>query len=304
MLQQARSLMFTLLLALIVSCFTSQARAWHQEGHQAISRAAAMSLPDVAPVFLRDGAATIAHYSVDPDLVRIKPMTQLSAANSPNHYFDLERVDLANLSLQRYAFVAALAKRNLDVRDVGLGLYAIVEARQKLTIALAEYRKWPENKVIQAKCLVYAGELAHYAGDMAQPLHTTIDFDGRSLKNGRSPHSGIHEKVDGLLRRLPAAMLQPPEQFSPKALPQGLEPVLEYIKTTHTHVDEVYELEPLLPAMNDDDTTRLDPKVQAFAKARFDAAVRFTANLFFSAWEDSATIELPAWLKREADVQD
>ena len=275
--------------------------AWHQEGHEAISRAAVMSLPESVPAFLREGVNTVAHCSVDPDLARTKPMTQLGAAISPEHYFDLERVEINKLPDNRHAFVAQLTKRDLDVRDVGLGLYVILETRQQLTVALAEHRKWPNNKAIQAKCLVYAGHLAHYASDLAQPLHTTIHYDGKTLPNGRSPHSGIHEKVDALLKRLPADMLKPPADFTPKVMPQGLAPILEFIQSSHSHVDELYELEPLLPHPNAGPATKLDPKVQAFAKARFDAGTQFTASLILTAWEDSADIKLPGWLDRSEE---
>lgn len=297
------SAMLRLMLALTLSLslFAVPAQAWHQQGHEAISRAAAQALPDFTPVFLREGAQTIAHCSIDPDLARTKPMVQLGAAMSPNHYFDLERVDVLQLPADRYKFIESLAVKKLAVRDVGLGLYAIVEARQQLAVALAEYRKWPQNKAIQAKCLVYAGQLAHYAADMAQPLHTSIHFDGKADEQGKSPHSGIHEKVDDLLRRLPSEMLKAPADYQPQALPQGLGAVLVYIQESHKLLEQVYELEPLLPDRKDDDALKLDPKVQAFAQDRFNAGVAFTASMIYSAWVDSETIELPAWLMREQE---
>ncbi len=60
------------------------------------------------------------------------------------------------------------------------------------------------------KCLVYAGRLAHYAADLEQPLHTTVDYDGRTQaakdaknKTFKSPHTGIHTKVDALPTKMP-----------------------------------------------------------------------------------------------------
>jgi hypothetical protein len=49
---------------------------------------------------------------------------------------------------------------------------------------------------MKAKILYIAGVLAHYTEDAAQPLHTTVDFDGRLKPDGTSPRSGIHRKVD------------------------------------------------------------------------------------------------------------
>lgn len=295
------SFVLAVTLTACVTALPTPAQAWHQEGHEAISKAAAIALPDFTPVFLREGAAAIAHCSIDPDLARTKPMVQFGTAVSPNHYFDIERVNVDALPTDRYKFLATLAEQKMDVRDVGLGLYAIVEARQQLTIALAEYRKWPQNKMIQAKCLVYAGQLAHYAGDMAQPLHTTIHYDGRANTAGRSSHSGIHEIVDDLIHHLPVDHRKPPADFKPVALEQSLAPVLKYIQESHALVEKVYELEPLMPKRTAGVDVAIDPKVLVFTQDRFDAGVRFTATLLYSAWVDSEAIELPSWLTREQE---
>src|SRR5437764_832460 len=64
------------------------------------------------------------------------------------------------------------------------------------------------------------GILAHYAGDICMPLHTTVDYDGRVTADGRSPHSGIHAKVDSLIEKLPLR----PEDL---AAGQKIEPLAE-----------------------------------------------------------------------------
>ena len=63
------------------------------------------------------------------------------------------------------------------------------------------HRKWPYEPHIRDKCLVYAVNPAHYATDLCQPPHTTIHYDGRAQEDGSSPHTGIRQRVDGLLRK-------------------------------------------------------------------------------------------------------
>ncbi len=63
----------------------------------------------------------------------------------------------------------------------------------RLTITLAEYRRWPDNPAIRAKCLVYAGILAHCAEDVRTPLHATIHRDGTANENGNSPVLGSNQ---------------------------------------------------------------------------------------------------------------
>ncbi len=55
---------------------------------------------------------------------------------------------------------------------------------------------------MQAKALVYAVFLAHYAADASQPLHLTIHFDGRIEADGTVVGRGIHEKVDGIVQAI------------------------------------------------------------------------------------------------------
>ena len=158
-------------------------------------------------------------------------------------------------------------------------------------MALAEHRRWPEDEAVRVKALVYAGILSHYAADLLQPLHTTIHFDGRVAADGKLPHSGIHEKVDGLIEAL---------GLSPEDLAQGLEvaahddamaAILETLRASYGLVDRVYELEGVLE-------DRTDPQVAAFGRERARAAAAFIASLYMTAWEQSAQIRLPGWLKR------
>ncbi len=149
--------------------------------------------------------------------------------------------------------------------------------------------------MIQTKCLVYAGHLAHYAQDLCQPLHTTIHYDGRADENGNSPRSGIHSRVDALLGKLdpnhpPAIPLESIAAYDPLR-----SAILTEILVSHARVDWVYDLEQ--PLQEHDDVTPLDPnsEVGQFALACWAHSARVTACCFLSAWDQSESVTIPDW---------
>jgi len=281
---------------LTVAATLSVAPAWHGPGHDKADRLAAGALPKDMPAFFAAGADTIAHCAADPDLFRLKVHPQLRDAEAPEHYFDLEPLAGAAVPPTRSAFVAMCAKKRLAPRQVGTAAYAVVEWTQRLTIAFAEHRKWPKNKHIQAKCLVYAGLLSHYAQDVCQPLHTTIHFDGRADKDGSSPRTGIHARVDALLQKARADAK--PAALKPAAYKDLFGAVQAEIRRSHALVDRVYELDKAVPA--EDKPIPPGSAVARFADERLQACAHFTASLFVTAWRDSAKVKLPRWLNRKA----
>jgi hypothetical protein len=182
---------------------------------------------------------------------------------------------------------------------VGLLPYAVLEGQQRLTIAFAEHRRWPEDPWIRQKIVLYAGYLAHYAGDLDQPLHTTVHHDGRALPDHSSPRTGIHQLVDGLFERVPldpAALVRGlvvDEQADPWAAIKG------EMTRSHALVDPVYALEPALRAGAEGGT--YGAPVVSFTEERFRATAGFLANLFYTAWRRSASVEMPSWHVRPAE---
>ena len=207
------------------------------------------------------------------------------------HFLDRELLEGRALPPTRYEFLEMCIKAGIDPTKVGLVPYAVAEWTERLAVAFAEHRKWPDNQVVQNKCLVYAGFLAHYAEDLCQPLHLTIHYNGRAKADGSSPRSGIHEKVDALVQKL---------EFKPGELAQGQEiaafdtlmpAIVEEIEKGRALIDRVYELEEDLESAE-------SPEVRGFARERARAATRFTAALYLTAWEKSAVVELPEWHNR------
>jgi hypothetical protein len=276
------------------------APGWHGRGHIRATRLAAGALPPEMPRFFVAGAETIAHCSVDPDLfTRPVAAASLHASEAPEHYFDVEVLGGEAIPAHRYDLLMWCGKKGIHPSKIGLAPYAVTEWTQRLTVALAEHRHWPRDEHVRRKCLVYAGILAHYAQDLCMPLHTTIHYDGRATDDGSSPRTGIHQKVDALLEKLPpdAKVAVDPKAVTP--FEELFPAVLAELKASHALVDRVYALEDRLPALRQP----LAPRgpVADFAKERLAAAARFTARLYLTAWHDAATTTFPPWHWRPLD---
>lgn len=283
------------LLAIIGVClmWPGPAGAWTAAAHHTISVAAVRSLPEDVPAFFRNGHATIAHCSLDPDLVRQRELPQVRDANSPEHYFDCEQIGDRPWPESRYRFIALCAELKLDPAQVGMLPYAITEWTQWLTMAFAEHRRDPASDHVKMKCLVIAGFLSHYTADLHMLLHTTVHWNGRtSVESGyRSPRTGIHLKVDALPTKNPHAVIFAELLPPPEARADVFSFLTEQFEQSYDLVDRVYELESQIPDLDDPDLA--DPQVIALAIGRACAAARFSAGIFLSAWRNSANLKLP-----------
>ena len=265
--------------------------AWWCDGHQVLTEAAYAVLPEDMPSFFRAGGGAGSHYACDPDLFKNRSLPELTAAESPEHYFDLELLRGHPAPSRRPQFVALCDSLEVAASKVGFAPYAIAEWAGRLTLAFAEHRRWPVNEAIRAKCLVYAGILAHYAQDLCQPLHVTVDFDGRAGDDGKVPHSGIHEHVDSLIERL---RLSAPAIAASAAAPVRFDDlnaaVMDELRDAHALVDSVYA--------HEEEIVAASGAAADFASERSASAAHFTASLFLTAWEQSESVELPGWLQR------
>jgi hypothetical protein len=207
------------LVAIILASGAASLHAWYTKGHRRACDLAVRSLPKEMPEFFRNGLDLMNGVVHDPDLfTRPVAPPQLHDVEALNHYFDLEPLGEDKLPLTRYEFLEIVYRKKLQPSKVGLLPYAVVECTERLSVVFAEYREHPEDKVIQTKCLLYAAQLAHYAQDLCQPLHTTIDYDGRAKADGSSPHSGIHAKIDRMIGQLADSQLPLPAAIKPHAL--------------------------------------------------------------------------------------
>jgi hypothetical protein len=266
------------------------ASGWFTEGHRRVTEDAVRRLGPELPASFRSGAAAIGAAAVDPDLWKTRAVPVLDDREAPDHYYNWELLDHAPPPERRSEALAEMARRGLEPRRVGLLPYAVVEGAERLALCFAELRRWPEDETIVWKCRLAAGWLAHYAGDLTQPLHTSIHHDGWANPDGASPGTGFHFRIDPLFERVPLDREAALAGLDPRAIDQPWPLVLATLEESHSKVDAAYALEPILAGEAWD-----DPRVVAFTCERYRATALRIAELFTWAWLRSAEIDLPGW---------
>ena len=267
------------------------ASAWWGSGHAVLSEAAVRALPDEMPAFFREGARTIAAASIDADLHKNRAVPNLNQAERPEHFIDMELLEGAELPAQRYAFIALCYRVGVEPERVGLVPYALAEWTGRLAVAFAEHRKWPDDPAIRAKCLVYAGFVAHYAQDLTQPLHTTVHYDGIKQPDGTTIGKGIHELVDSSVERTALKSDELAQEIELTAHDSLMVAIVAALEESHAQVGLIYGIG---DAWEDVD----DERMQVVCQERAQAAVALTGSLFLTAWRRSDGMWLPGWLAR------
>ena len=284
---------------LLAAAATGPARAWFTPGHAMVTRAAIARLPQSLPAFFRDGAWAVGEASVDPDVMKNRGTPEVRAVEEPEHFIDWELLGGTPLPATRWDYLALLHERKIPAQQIGTLPYAVSEYLERLTLAFAEHRRWPEDPYIGQRALLYAGYLSHYAGDMVQPLHTSIHHDGRALPDNSSPRTGIHQLVDGLFEKAPIDPAAVTRDLPVRELTDPWAAILAEMTASHALVDRVYALEPQLTQAGE--TGQYAAPVVAFTEERFRATAAFLASLFYTAWQRSAAVEMPPWHQRQPE---
>lgn len=265
----------------------STAPAWWVKGHETVAEAAASRLPESMPLFFRAGGKALANNAGDPDRWKNREAQFLKAAISPDHYLDLEDLQGKDLPEDRYKAMYLLISLNQKPERTGMLPYALMEEFERLCCAFYDLRQDPENTGIQAKCLVHAGNLAHYTGDTSMPLHTTRNYDGKPGSDGKKIQGGIHAKIDAF----PEKNGLTAEEFARGLEAKEVADVWSYVKKTifesHTHVERCYELD---AAGEIDKPT---PRSREFILSRCRVGTQFTMDLWYTAWLRSAKYAKP-----------
>ena len=206
--------------AIFALCFWEPAaEAWGRYGHEQVNGAAIEILPD-SPLgsCLKTHQRLLIRYGLTPDMdwkanQRIESLpvrAQRARRNAdrcehPLHFFEVDAfliegkdTDVVQLphsgqytkDLEKYIHLIANKTKgpptDRDVVKHGTAPWRVLSLYKKGVRALQQ------GKIHQA--LLVLGAMGHYVGDLAQPLHTTIHFDGDEA------HQGFHHEMDsGLL---------------------------------------------------------------------------------------------------------
>jgi hypothetical protein len=268
----------------LLAVLAGVSRSWWVQGHATIAEAAVAALPDDVPAFFRAGAKPVGHYAGDPDRWKNPAARHLRAAEGPDHFIDLENFSGKELPPDRWKAIALLQKLKEKPEFTGFLPYAILENYDRLSCAFYDHREDKASAAVQAKCLVYAGILAHLTGDCAMPLHTTVHYDGRPGKDGKVQFKGIHAKIDAFPERYGLSAEEISRGLKAKKIDDVWKHVLERVQESHKLVNRCYDLEVA------DAFDKPTAESRLFILERCRAGAQFTMDLWYTAWLRSATM--------------
>jgi hypothetical protein len=286
--------------ALLPAMLVQQSFGWGSDGHRMINRLAGEALPKDVPEFLRSPQAVEAleYYGPEPDRWKSPGEPELGAAQSPEHFLDMEYADLiGELPRKRYDYVRALAYAQKSHPDlaltperVGLQPYVTVEVWQRLKSAMRDYRKLKEDhkdtKPVEAEMVFLAGWLGHYVADGSQPLHTTIQYNGWTgpNPNGYTTEHRIHAQFESVFvaANVKAADVAPLIGEKPVVLGDVFTDYMAYLRHSNSLVEKTYQLEKT-GAFSGAGT----PEGKRFAEERLAAGATELRDMIYSAWVKS-----------------
>lgn len=291
----------------LIALFATQpAFGWGRDGHKMVNRIAAQYLPADVPAFLRNGNAvdTIEYLGPEPDRWHSKTEAQLRDDESPDHFLNMEQsAHVGGLPNTRPAFAAAVAKAaaahpelKLSVEEIGTQPWAVQDAWQKLKVDMREYRRLlaanADTTPVQTAILYDCGILGHYVGDGAQPLHTTIQYNGwtGANPNGYTVEHTIHSRFESdfvknsVNRDAEVAPLV--AATKPVVISDEWTQYLDYLNHTSTFVEKVYQID---KAHGFDGAGT--PEAHTLVAERIAAGAIELRDLIYSAWVASKDSE-------------
>jgi hypothetical protein len=261
---------------------------------------AAQNIPATMPRFLRLAVGEIGYLGPEPDRWRSPTEFALKNSQEPDHFIDLERVSwLDPLPPGRYEFYRKLYDRRAATTDhpddylperVGLQPYITMEVYGRLKAAFREYRQrlasHQPTQAVQLAIIFYAGWMGHYVADGAQPLHTTVHYNGwvGPNPNGYTTEHHIHGQFESaymaanITAKDFAGLVKNPER-----LDDPFARYVAYLKESNGLVENVYVLEKAGGFVG-----KGSPAAFEFTTHRLAAGSRMLLNLWYTAWLESA----------------
>jgi len=204
-----KSKCFVVMASLVAVLMSETSYAWGERGHDLITRVAVQHLRELSddndrlmrPFLLRDHM--LGHLSNTPDIVwRANYMSdEARAANAPTHYINLEKVitgvkkwnDFPR-DFREYRALCESKDRTTD--DVGTAPWRVLQLYKLVVRELTSLDQKPDDLKEDHinRALTYAGLMAHFVGDLANPHHTTANYDGQ-LTGNKGLHAYFESQV-------------------------------------------------------------------------------------------------------------
>ena len=241
-----RKLLFCIVLTTLFLAWALPALPWGDKTHDLINEAALLKLSEDFPSFFKEEEAWIIYLSPEPDRWRSAGAYTLKKDADPDHYIDLDKIEKSDIRRDRFSYMKALQRRNLDLDEVGFLPFAIIETYEKLLVSFKEHRRnhsSGQKKSIEKKIAYYAGLLGHFVGDGSMPLHLTKKYDGWQGPNPNGyATSDIHGPVESYANAVLGLNGLLPLIKSPRILDNPFDAVMEYLYSSSAKVEELYQL--------------------------------------------------------------
>ncbi len=259
-----------------------------------INRLAVTSLPADVPEFLHAERAVkeIEYLGPEPDRWRSPAEPELNSAQAPEHFIDLEPADaLGPLPHKRFDYEAKVYAAGDRPDRIGLQPWETIEVWERLKAAMRQYRAMSasheDTAPVEHAIEFYAGWLGHYVGDGANPLHTTIQYNGWTgpNPNGYTTSHRIHYQFESPFVAANIHARDVALKMTPAKAIDGdmFDAYMAYLRVSATDVEKVYELEKA-----DGFVGAGSAESRGFAAERLAAGASMLRDMIYSAWVESA----------------
>jgi hypothetical protein len=283
-------------LAGILALASPHAFGWGFDAHRIIARSAAAAMPEPLAGFYRARIQRVASASIEPDS---KLRQQLREVEDRRHYLDLDELGTPPFRNIPASHPEALALFGAPRLEAAGGLpWRVAEVHDLLRDAFARRHA--------ADCARLSGWLAHYAGDAAQPLHTTRNHDGQ-LTGNKGIHAAFETDLIARRREAYAGRARLPASFAPRPVDDPAAFTLEEMIRAYGQVDEVLKADSqavlLVKKQGKDYLESLEARAGELAGARLREAAANVASLWYSAWVQAGRPEPPVTAPRRTKAK-
>ena len=285
--------MRTTISVLLILMLPIASTAWGPKGHFMVNRLAIQASATQLPPFMKTATNDLVYNAFEPDRWREEAGSAMNIAQAPDHFFDSEYWGaISTIPTDRYAFMAKLSEKKVDLIKVGYLPYAIMENHARLRNAFRSWRnaKSPADKEsARANAVHYAGLLGHYVADGTMPMHLSVHFNGWA---DGYPNPKAFTKDRMFHGRYEAAYVDAAvaDAFvkAKVVAPQRLKDVFGSVKA---HLIQTFsELEPIYAMEKAGEFNPQAPRAKGtdFIVAELARGATMLGNLWYTAWLESA----------------
>jgi hypothetical protein len=284
------------------AAFLFLAGGWGSAGHRVINGDATLHLPPEMAAFVAQRAWLADSASV-ADWRRSGYNGYVAVpSDAPKHYLDVDDYPEHITRSVTTDLSALIAQFGISrVTQNGTLPWAVGDAVDTLTAAL--------QRRDLGKAWSTAADLGHYVGDGHNPLHCTVDYNGRTSLPGSS---GIHSRYESsMVSRYSGSLIIEPDTAVYVADPVAF--ALGFVYDSQQLVDTLYAADVAARGVAGWNGSGTPPSVYLDAlwsftgditRSRFQSASKALASLLYTAWIDAGSPDLSAATGVSASTQD